>query len=61
MTSTPGFQIAGNKLTPPDARLWKYLLSILNLCFSSRPANTDHVLQMSRDKGNLADVGQQAI
>jgi hypothetical protein len=25
-TSTPGFPIAGDKLTPPDARLWKYLL-----------------------------------
>jgi hypothetical protein len=28
-TSTPGFPIAGNKLTLPGARLWKYPLSIL--------------------------------
>jgi hypothetical protein len=27
-TSTPGFPIAGKKLTLPDARLWKYRLSI---------------------------------
>jgi hypothetical protein len=27
-TSTPGFLIAGNKLTLPGARLWKYPLSI---------------------------------
>src|SRR5260370_38081466 len=33
----------------------------LILCLSSRWANTDHVLQMSRKKGNLADVDPQAV
>jgi hypothetical protein len=34
MTSTHGFLTAGNKLTLPGARLWKYPLSIPDNCAS---------------------------
>ena len=61
MISTPGFPIAGSKLMRPDAQFWEYPLSIPDCGSRSRSANTDHVPQMSRHTGNLADVGRQAI